>query len=326
MDYRAFLGAREPIVLPYFGGTRVDAPDRRLRVAASPSNSNPNPQPLAPGWWRFRIEGRRALPVEPAPPADLSALPALRGHFVSGWVVASGRELGHLALPPDDEPPALSRITARRWYSGDWLFDTLDFEDEAELAARQAFEDRRPLGDIKGVAPSLRAAFGYALGLATAAELRLPLSIRELQPVVVAIADRGPEVIREYYDRMLEQRRREQAAARERAREFALANAAGRARVIERARGQRERCDDVLADAGARMTGFRRLAGGEELEVTYTVDGTRIISTVEPGSLQVIDPGLCLGHNSEHRLLTLDAMPSVVREAIETGRLNIMRW
>jgi hypothetical protein len=25
-------------------------------------------------------------------------------------------------------------------------------------------------------------------------------------------------------------------------------------------------------------------------------------------------------------VLTLDAMPSVVREAIETGRLNITRW
>jgi hypothetical protein len=39
----------------------------------------------------------------------------------------------------------------------------------------------------------------------------------------------------------------------------------------------------------------------------------------------VIDPGVCLGHGNEYRALTLDAMPSVVREAIETGRLNLTR-
>jgi hypothetical protein len=31
----------------------------------------------------------------------------------------------------------------------------------------------RPLGDAKGLVPSLRAAVGYALGLAAAAELRI---------------------------------------------------------------------------------------------------------------------------------------------------------
>ena len=40
-------------------------------------------------------------------------------------------------------------------------------------------------------------------------------------------------------------------------------------------------------------------------------------------TFQVIDPGICL--SGAHRVLTLDAMPSVVREAIEEDHLNITR-
>jgi hypothetical protein len=50
------------------------------------------------------------------------------------------------------------------------------------------------------------------------------------------------------------------------------------------------------------------------------------MSIVDAETLQVIDPGVCLGHGGEYRVLTLDAMPSVVREAIETDALNITRW
>src|ERR1043165_4487042 len=130
MDYKAFLKPRDPIVLPYFGGTRVDAVDRRFRIE----------KPIEPGWWRFQIEGRRAVPIEPASPVELGALPTTRGHYVSGWVVAASHDLACIALSPAGEPAPLSRVTARRWYSGEWLFDTTDFEDDAEVAARHSLE------------------------------------------------------------------------------------------------------------------------------------------------------------------------------------------
>src|SRR5262245_7782048 len=162
VDYKSFLKqAGETVVLPYFGGTRVDDAKRRLHVEGE----------LAPGWWQFQIDGRRAVAKQPASPVELSTLPAVRGHWVSGWVVVDGKQLARIALPPDDEPAPLSRITARRWYSNDLLFDTTEFEDDAELAARTALEERRPLGDVKGVVPSLRAAFAYALGMTVAHEL-----------------------------------------------------------------------------------------------------------------------------------------------------------
>ncbi|NVB76945.1 MAG: hypothetical protein HOV81_00990, partial [Kofleriaceae bacterium] len=227
MDYKAFLkkpsGEVETLVLPYFGGTKVDTKDRRFGVEGE----------LAPGWWRFQIEGRRAVSPETAHAAelpDLSALPAVRGHFFNGWVVVDGKHMGRIPLPPDDEPPPLSRITARRWYSNDLLFDTTEFEDDAELAARTALEERRPLGDVKGVVPSLRAAFGYALGMALARELDVEVSPRELTPRVVEIADGGRPVVAAMFAALVEQRRREAEEARRRAEEAAarerLANAA----------------------------------------------------------------------------------------------------
>jgi len=84
-DFRAFLGAKSELVLPYFGGTRVDAPDRRLRVTGEHDpgqGMRPTGRDLAPGWYRFRVEGRRAVPLEPAAPGDLSNCPAIRlgGH------------------------------------------------------------------------------------------------------------------------------------------------------------------------------------------------------------------------------------------------------
>lgn len=312
-DFRAFLAPQEPVVLPYFGGTRVDAADRRLRVDGE----------LVPGWWRFRVEGRRAVPVEPASPAELGALPRLRGHWVEGWIVSDGRQLARVALPPDDEPTPLARACGRRWHSGDLLFDALDFDDDAELEARRALDERRPIGELRGVVPSLRVAFGIALGCAIGRELGIAVSVRELVPRAVAIADRGQDVVLAWLDELAAERRRADEEARRRAAGRRLEAAAGTARAVARDGDPVRRADDALDGAGARMLTCRRLERGTQLDVTYEVDGTRILSVVDAETLQVLDPGICLA--GAHRVLTLDAMPSVVREAIEQDHLNITR-
>ncbi|MGE0871527.1 MAG: hypothetical protein AB7P03_23410 [Kofleriaceae bacterium] len=319
IDYKSFLTRTDPVVLPYFGGTRVDAADRRFHVEAEVE--------LAPGWWRFQIEGRRAVPVEPATPIDLGSLPAMRGHWCHGWVVVTSRDMIRVALPPDDEPAVLSKVTARRWYSGDWLFDTSDFEDDAEVAARRLLEQRMPLAGVRGVTPSLRTAFGYALGMATAHQLEIAISVRELAPVVVDVADGGPGVVRTLFDDLVEQRRLAIETARRRAEEVVrkgrIDYAIRTATVRERARDPRRRADEALDGAAARMVSCRTLARGTQLDVTYVVDGVRIMTIIDARTLQVIDPGVCLAN--AHRVLTLDAMPSVIREAIEQDHLNITR-
>lgn len=333
MDYRAFLGRKEPVVLPYFGGSRVDAADRRLHLHVEKDAA------IEPGWWRFVIDGRRAIPQERAEAVDLGALPAMRGHWVSGYVVASGRELGRIALPPEEEPAELARVMARRWYSGELLLESVDFEDDAELEARRALEDRRALGDVKGVVPSLRAAFAYALGTAVARELRVPVTLRELAPRLVAIADGGADAVRARLDELVAERRAALAAVEARRRE-AEAAARERARLAELGRRQQElrsvatqarervrhgtpcqRAEAALDDARARMRACRRVGGN--LDVTFDIDDVRIIATVDGTTLQVYDAGICLAGSD--RELTLDSLPSVVREAIEDGTLNITR-
>jgi hypothetical protein len=353
VDYKAFLSKTETLVLPYFGGTRVDTSDKRLRIDLDKSRV----ENLTPGWWQFQVEGRNAYPTERASPSDLSVLPAVRGHWVSGWVVIDGKTLARIPLPPEDEPSPLSRVTARRWYSHDLLFDSTDFEDDAELDARAAFEERRPLTDVKGVVPSLRTAFGIALGITLARELDVDITPPELVRDAVRIADAGRETVRAMFQAIIDERNRAAEEARRRAEQEAIAarlrieEAAARERIagaivsarpLERGgrrpdaregragRNRRKdnndvarRADDALDQAGARMLSTRLLAGGTQIDVTYEVDGTRIISLCDAVSLQILDPGICL--SGAHRVLTLDAMPSVVREAIEVSHLNITR-
>ena len=325
MDYKKFLAKEETLVLPYFGGTRVDAEARRFQVVGSNT---------APGWWRFKIEGRRATPVERASPVELGSLPLVRGHWVSGWLVADGRTMHRIALPPDDEPAALARITGRRWYSQDLLFDTLEFEDDAEITARLALEQQRAIGDVRGVTPSLRAAFGFALGTQLAREMRIEISVPELMPQAAAIADGGADVARRVFTDLIDERQRQIAEARRRVEdarrqaeeiriELKRRGAAATARALPRAHDPVRRADETLDAAHARLLSCRRINGNTQLDVVYEVDGARILSIVDIDTFEVIDPGICL--SGAHRVLTLDAMPSVVREAIEEDHLNITR-
>ena len=307
VDYRSFLASSEPVVLPYFGGTRVEAADRRLRVASG----------TEPGWWRFRVEGRKAVPLEPADPIDLSDRPAVRGHHAAGWLFVSGREVHRIALPPAEEPAPLARVTGRVWHSGDLLLDTIDFEDTAEEEVRRALEERRGIPDVRGVAPSLRAAFGFALLDAVAQEHGVPISPREAGRRVQELAERGGDSATALVTVMVEERERHEAAMKAAARAAEI-----RGRMRERKGDPADICDSVLEAARCRMLSCRR-AGGGNLEVRFECDGERFVTVVHATTLQVLDAGICLA--GADRELTLDSLPSVIREAVEVDHLNITR-
>jgi hypothetical protein len=228
-----------------------------------------------------------------------------------GWVFASGRELGRIALPPVEEPSPLGKVTARRWPSGELLLDSIDFEDDAEVGARLALDTGAPLGGLKGVTPSLRAAFGFALTAAVGRELQIPVSPREVMARVLDVAERGREAAISLLRELADRRR---LGAR-------LAPLRG-ARVRTRAGDPVQRADAALEAAGARMTRTRRLEEG--LEVHFTFDGQGFICVADPDTLQILDAGICLA--GADRELTLDSLPSVIREAIETDALNITRY
>lgn len=331
MDFRDFLGKTETLVLPYFGGTLVEAASRRLRVQPVAASA----APAAPGWYEVSVAGRRATLAAPAsaPGAEvLDALPAVRGHWIDGWIFVSGRDAERVALPPDEEPAPLGRCTGRRWYGGEVVLGSIDFDDEAEEQARLALDALGSIADVKGAAPSLRAAYGFAVVHRVARGLGVEVSATEARAHAVTFADGGRAAAEAWLAHLVEARRRHEAEVAERLRraEIAANEARHQARLAEVARQARarrthgtpiERADAALAAAGARMIDARRK--GANLEVTFAFMSNRFITVVDSETLQVYDAGICLA--GADREVTLDSLPSVIREAIDEDHLNITR-
>jgi hypothetical protein len=323
VDYRKFLNKKESLVLPYLGGPSVFAESRRLRVTHE----------VPPGWWRFDIEGRKAVPNELVDPPDLSHLPVVRGHFVRGFLFPSGQRAERLALLPVEEPPVFALLKARRWPAGALLFDALEFESEAEDAARRALEEQRSLADQKGIPASLRAAFGYAVVSECSRRLGIGASPAEVKRELAGVAEAGTALAEQILHRLDAERRME--ALRVEARRGAMFGTplTGSQPAGTRRGGYRsydpadpdsvqERAAQVLSVAGATLAATRRL-DERMLEVTFSFMGERFISVVDVRTFQVLDAGICLSGRDE--LVTLDSLPSVIKEAIDTDQLNITR-
>ncbi|MCE9669577.1 hypothetical protein LY474_17420 [Myxococcus stipitatus] len=337
VDYRKFLGKAESLVLPYLGGGTVDAASRRLRVTT----------PVAAGWWRFDVKGRDATAREPAGPEGLDALPRVRGHVWGTRLVREGAVAEPLELMPEEEPPRLAPVCARRWHDGTLLFDGVDFETEAEDAARRALEEGHPLCGIRSVPSSLRAAFGYALLDDASRALDIRFAPAEARGRVLSVAEGGRPQAEACLRRLRAEREAHQRTlaareARAQARHLAMMDenarrlASGLLEQVHR-RGAMNprrqggghapesdwvRAERALAGSGARLVAQRRLVGNQ-LEVTYAFMGERFLSIVDADSLQVVDAGICLaGADSE---VTLESLPSVIREAIETDVLVVTR-
>lgn len=327
MDYRKFLGKVESAVLPYFGGACVDAPSRRLRVSSPPT----------PGWWRFEVQGRTATAREPALPEGLDGLPLVRGHLWGTRLVREGAVAETVLLLPDEEPPRFSPVRARRWHDGSLVFETLEFEGEAEGTARLALEEGRTLAEVKAVPSSLRAAFGYAVLEGASRALGIRFAPAEVRGQVLSVSEGGRPTAearlrslaaeREVHVRAVEARLLALETQRRRAEHEAhvqaeLARLRSNPRHVEWQAQGLTRVQRVLESAGARLRDTRRL-GNERLEVTFSFMGERFITIVEAGTLQVVDAGICLA--GADREVTLESLPSVIREAIENDVLVITR-
>jgi hypothetical protein len=299
-DYRRFLAAPVREVWPCFGGPYVDTGARRLRLTA----------PAALGYWLFEVTGRSARPLEPAEAPDLSGLPAVRGYAIASYLVSSGATAERLAIGSPDEPLPFAPVVARRWPSGELLFEGWDFESGVEDAVRERFERRGNLAEVRGASAALRGAFGYAVLLRVGAEAGVPVRPAEARGRLAVLADHGEPAAREFLGLLHAEREEVRPLSRQ---------------AISRPADERStvRAADALHAAGAALRACRALAGNQ-LEVRYDLDGEQFVSIVDARTLQVYDAGICL--DGADRELTLESLPSVIREAARTGQLNITSW
>ena len=273
---------------------------------------------VAVGWWRFEIAGRHAIPKEEAEAQDTSQLPSIRGHLCSEWLFVTGSRVERLFLMPDEEPQTLSPARGRRWHDGNHLFESLDFEGEAEEAARAALLDGvTTLEGVKGVTPSLRAAFGFALLERDARERGLAVSARAVAGRVHAVAT-GTLAAVQVLDELEARRFQLDPASTHRQ----VASQASRRSTAATRDNVETRILDALTPAGADLLALR-LLGDRNVEIVFRYLGEQFIAVVDWESLHVYDSGICLDGCDE--MLGLDSLPSVILEAIETDRLHITR-
>jgi hypothetical protein len=274
------------------------------------------------GWWSVRVRGRFAEPIAAATPeeaaAAMASLPRVRGHVLhahGGVALVDSSAVCHpIDLAPAGElPPVLTSVTARRWPTGDLLlWDQLEWEGEVEEAARCALEDRVGLAAMKGVAAALRAAFGFATTQLASRALDIAAEPGEVRRWIGEIADQGyPRA--EVALRALAQERAVRAP-----RAAPVVRPAPRARPID----LEAEVEDALRAVGARFLNVRRVGGGV-VEVRWMFQGQRLITLVTEPGLRVLDAGVCLSGSDD--LVTLDSLPGVIREAIDTGALVITR-
>jgi PAS domain S-box-containing protein len=187
--------------------------------------------------------------------------------------------------------------------------------------------------ELKGVPAPLRAAFAFALIEQTARKMGVPVAPSEVRGHVVRVSDEGAAGAEAVVRALIAEREQTEREMRElRARVTAAQNhadleAARQARVDERRRrgdDAEARAEAALDKAGADLESTRR-TGPQQLEVVFAFMGERFVSIVDQDTLRVLDSGICLGHPPADELVTLDSLPGVIREAIETHRLVILR-
>jgi hypothetical protein len=151
MDYKQFLQKPDEVLrLPCFGGKSVcdDKLTYRLREA------------IQPGWYQFRKSGRYLTVDGPSEPElDNWKLTRVTGYVINGRLVGNEFQARLFGLPTDVDLPKFTPVTARKWFDGHLLYEGQEFETEVESKVRDAFEEERPMENIKGVTPALAHTF-----------------------------------------------------------------------------------------------------------------------------------------------------------------------
>ena len=292
-------------VLPWVGGRTVCGATRVWKVSGH--------LPVEHGWFAFEIDGSRvAALVRPATPdhfgPDREPFEVLHGYLAGERLIIDNARVGahpdkfvEQTLPVHLVEPGLDRFARASVAclpSGALVYLWQELPHGPEGDALLAYQDRRAdLDGVTGVTPALDLAFRWLSYQRDVAERRAAERQRWLE----------------------EERRREEAL-----------------RLVGTAIGRRALAPgDFTAAAKAALL----VAGAEWLDdrvghrrtervVQFRTRRRRFECVVDALTLQVVDSGICLTDHAGTKgdtWLTLESLPSVIGEAIDTGRLTVYR-
>ncbi len=299
MSWRDHLqGSDERRTLPWTGG--------RSLPSAGPEYSIEGRTPPEHGWHEFRVRSRKAEWVGRADPRPDLLKERTKGYLVGDRIVPDGstpdpdpsRIAAHSETVHALDPglPRFARVLAGRVRPGAPLvFVSQEMPEGPEQEVLASFQEKATsVAGIKGVSPALDASF------------RMESWRREEQEKARVELERA---------RAEEERRSTLADARGR-RAMAAVDFSGAARA-------------ALAVSGAEYLDHRPSHAGNEMVVTYRVDGRRLECVCDSQTLRIVDAGVCLvdyrTREKGDTRFTLESLPGVIRQAVQERVLVVLR-
>jgi hypothetical protein len=288
--------AEDTIVLPWCGESKITDGRRYWKVSRRPPEF---------GWYEFTIAGRNVSYKNPANLDDSIFVETKSGYLIGDRLIKD--DVVAFSNPKDIRGESVfliesgldkfSRVKVGRVNeSSPWIFLCIDFGFGCEPEVLSAYLDRQSIKDIKGVPSSLAAVFNIENWL------------------------------RDEADRL--QREIEAREAAERAREAALRAMGTSAGRRDLARYDfRQAATSALAVSGAEYIDHR-MDHYNNYIVRYRLRNRRFESVVTQ-NLSVLEAGICLTDEETgdkgDTFFTLESLPFVIMEAIDTGVLVVFR-
>lgn len=311
MVWNQLLSLEQVVSLPWTGGRVVHGIDRCWKITGD--------LPPEHGWHRFSVSGsRRAMwrGVGELDTALEQQRSRVRGYLVEDRLIpddvcvktevqevfAQGR-LTWLVEPGLDR---FARATAVRHRDGKLIYLQQEFPLGPENEVLEAFQDRRESIDhIQGVTPALHLAFLWHTWRRRLTDAQR----RRLERLA-----------------QMEERQRKQALRRMRFQNDVWNRAAKRGQA---ALDFPTAARDALAVSGAELLDERAARRRDERIVQFRYRNRRFECVVHAPTLRIVDAGICLedhvtGERGDNRF-TLESLPAVLEEAIQTHRLVVFR-
>jgi len=324
MSWQSLLSSPDDTVIaPWMGGRVLRHHGRVWNLQGRGPNEH--------GWHRFGVTGgRKATWKGPAEHVDVETYfadaRAVHGYAVGDRIVPDGipyvadiAKILDYSKPVHFLEPGLdrfSRITAATHDDGSLVYVRTEFPQGSESSVLDAFLNRTSIDTLSGVTPSLNLAFRFEVWQREQAEIHRQ----------ALLAARREEERR----RALEEQRK---ALVER-----LGDGASRRAMALIDFG--EAATAALAVTGAVLLDWRDAVRDEppqryhgppargarrapEAVVRFRFRERRFECVVDKHTLRIVDSGVCLVGNDT--LFTLESLPGVIGEAMDTHRLHVFR-